>query len=99
MILKYGTLFFKIHIDMEQNMIVLDVAPQTIQVIEQVAQKNGQSVQDFILMSAYEKALQSFHSSLNQSDTLVLDFIKGKTLQSFQGDPVAIQRAMRDEWE
>lgn len=76
-------------------MIVLDLPPQTIQIIEQVAQKNGQSVQDFITMSAYEKALQSMHSS---NDVSVLDFIQGKSLKSFKGNPVAIQREMRDEW-
>ncbi|UXZ05309.1 hypothetical protein [Moraxella nasicaprae] len=77
-------------------MIVLDLPQETIQVIEQVAQKNGQSIQDFITISAYEKALQSF---AKPKDVMLLtDFIKGKKLQGFQGDPVAVQRAMRDEW-
>ncbi|WP_066802561.1 type II toxin -antitoxin system TacA 1-like antitoxin [Moraxella oblonga] len=37
----------------------IDLPPQTEQIIAQVAKQNGQSLQDFIVISAYEKALQS----------------------------------------
>lgn len=38
-------------------MTILDLPQETVQVIEQVAHKNGQSIQDFITIGAYEKAL------------------------------------------
>lgn len=37
---------------------ILDLPPQTEQIISHIATKQGQSVHDFILLSAYEKALQ-----------------------------------------
>lgn len=80
-------------------MIILDLPPHTIQVIEQIAQKQGQSIQDFITISAYEKALQSFVEPKPIEDKPLLDFIHGKTLGSFKGDPVVIQRKLRDEWD
>lgn len=78
-------------------MIVLDLPPQTLQVIEQVAQKNGQSIQDFITISAYEKALQSF-ATANQEE-LLANFIKNLPNRSQLGDGLAIQKALRDEWD
>lgn len=37
---------------------ILDLPPQTEQIISHIATKQGQSIHDFILLSAYEKALQ-----------------------------------------
>ncbi|OOS25635.1 hypothetical protein [Moraxella pluranimalium] len=78
-------------------MIVLDLPPQTLQIIEQVAQKNGQSIQDFITISAYEKALQSFATP--KQDELLTDFIKTLPNRNQLGDGLAIQKALRDEWD
>ncbi len=78
-------------------MIVLDLPPQTLQIIEQVAQKNGQSIQDFITISAYEKALQSFATP--KQDELLTDFIKTLPNRNKLGDGLAIQKALRDEWD
>ncbi|USZ14397.1 hypothetical protein NGM44_08470 [Moraxella sp. FZFQ2102] len=78
-------------------MIVLDLPPQTMQIIEQVAQKNGQSVHDFITISAYEKALQSFAEP--KDEMLLTDFINTLPNRTHLGDGVAIQKALRDEWD
>lgn len=77
-------------------MIVLDLPYETLQIIEQVAQKNGQSVQDFITVSAYEKALQSLAQP--KKDGRLTDFIHALPNKSNLGDGLAIQKALRDEW-
>jgi hypothetical protein len=78
-------------------MIVLELPPQTLQIIEQVAHKNGQSIQDFITISAYEKALQSFATP--KQGELLTDFIKTLPNRNKLGDGLAIQQALRDEWD
>lgn len=78
-------------------MIVLDLPQETIQVIEQVAQKNGQSVQDFITISAYEKALQSFAKP--KKDMLLTDFIKQFPKSQLTRSGLEIQQELRDEWD
>lgn len=81
-------------------MIVLDLPPQTAQVIEQVAQQNGQSVHDFILISAYEKALQSFnHTKPKNDDMALLDLIKSLPKSQLQRSGLEIQKELRDEWD
>lgn len=47
-------------------------------------------------MTAKERAVQVLIASSQPKDK-VLDFIKGKRLNSF-GDPAAYQKAVRDEW-
>ena len=76
-------------------MIVLELPPQTLQIIEQVAHKNGQSIQDFITISAYEKALQSFATP--KQGELLTDFIKTLPNRNKLGDGLAIQQALRDD--
>ena len=78
-------------------MIVLELPPQTLQIIEPVAHKNGQSIQDFITISAYEKALQSFATP--KQGELLTDFIKTLPTRNKLGDGLAIQQALRDEWD
>lgn len=78
-------------------MIVLELPPQTLHIIEQVAHKNGQSIQDFITISAYEKALQSFATP--KQGELLTDFIKTLPNRNKLGDGLAIQQALRDEWD
>lgn len=39
---------------------MIDLPPQTAHLIAQVAKQNGQSIQDFVIISAYEKALTHF---------------------------------------
>lgn len=78
-------------------MIVLELPPQTLQIIEQVAHKNGQSIQDFITISAYEKALQSFATP--KQGELLTNFIKTLPNRNKLGDGLAIQQALRDEWD
>ena len=77
---------------------ILDIPPQTIELISSVALKQGQSVESFILMSAYEKALQLSQSS-NQSQLVTEFFTNTKPLDIFNDiDPVNYQRQVRDEW-
>ncbi len=76
-------------------MFVLELPPQTLQIIEQVAHKNGQSIQDFITISAYEKALQSFATP--KQGELLTDFIKTLPNRNKLGDGLAIQQALRDD--
>ncbi len=78
-------------------MIVLDLPQETIQVIEQVAQKNGQSIQDFITISAYEKALQSFAKP--KDDELLIDFIQNFPKSQLTRSGLEIQKELRDEWD
>lgn len=49
-------------------MIVLDLPPQTQNAIQSIADKQGLSIEQFILMGAYEKAL-NFTQSDNEQDT------------------------------
>lgn len=44
----------------------IDLPPQTEQIIAQVAKQNGQSLHDFIVISAYEKALQNMANPSSQ---------------------------------
>lgn len=49
----------------------IDLPPQTQAIIAQVARQNNQSLHDFIVMSAYEKALQSMATQeFNDKDKL-----------------------------
>lgn len=82
-------------------MIILDLPPQTVQVIEQVAHKNGQSIQDFITLSAYEKALQSFAKPKEEPEKNVslIEFIEQFDNRTSIGDGLTIQKALRDEWD
>lgn len=48
----------------------LDIAPQMKHIIEKIAHQQGRSVEDFIIISAYEKALHS----LTQEENDHLDF-------------------------
>lgn len=78
-------------------MIILDLPPQTMQIIEQVALKKGQSVQDFITISAYEKALQSFVEP--KDDELLIDFIKKFPKSQLTRSGLDVQKELRDEWD
>mgnify|MGYP000868319043 FL=1 len=67
-------------------MITLNLPPKMEQAVHHQATKMGVSVERYLL-----DCIQSFV----QSD--VVQFVQGKQLDSFDGDPVAWQRAMRDE--
>lgn len=78
-------------------MITLDFPPQTVQMIEQIAQQKGQSLQDFIMMSVYEKALQVAVQP-QQNDELLADFIQTMPKAELTQNGLDIQRELRDEW-
>lgn len=78
-------------------MITLNIAPQMIEVIEKVAQKNGQSLQDFVIISAYEKALQSLIHP--EEDELLIDFIQKLPQSKLERSGLDIQKELRDEWD
>lgn len=71
-------------------MLVLDLPPQTEQMIIQTAHYQGLTVDELIKQWA-DTALS------RPTKKSVADLVKDKTLQGFDGDPVAIQRALRDE--
>ncbi len=72
-------------------MIVLDIPPQTQAIIQLESEKVGLSVEQYII----NKALVG--TNTNKPKTLG-DLFTGEPLESFQGDPVAIQRELRNEW-
>lgn len=78
---------------------ILNIPPQTEHIIHQIAQQQGMSIEQFMIHSAYEKALHLAyqHNPIKSENTSISNFIKNKKLESFQGDPVAIQKALRDE--
>lgn len=78
-------------------MITLDLPPQTVQMIEQIAQQKGQSLQDFIMMSVYEKALQVAVQP-QQNDELLADFIQTMPKAELTQNGLDIQKVLRDEW-
>lgn len=80
-------------------MIILDLPPHTIQVIEQIAQKQGQSIQDFITISAYEKALQSFVEPTPANTVPLLDLIKSMPKSQLDRSGLDVQKELRDEWD
>ena len=67
-------------------MITLNLPPKIEQAVHHQATKMGVSVERYLL-----DCIQS----VVQSD--VAQFVQGKRLDSFDGDPVAWQQAMRDE--
>lgn len=67
-------------------MITLNLPPKMEQAVHHQATKMGVSVKRYLL-----DCIQSFV----QSD--VVQFVQGKQLDSFDGNPVAWQRAMCDE--
>lgn len=73
---------------------ILDLPPQTVQIITQKAQAQG--------ISAEQWAIDVLTANANLDDKKssgsVLDFVKGKTLSSF-GDPLEFQKRVRDEWD
>lgn len=73
---------------------ILDLPPQTVQIITQKAQAQG--------ISAEQWAIDVLTANANiddkKSSGSVLDFVKGKTLSSF-GDPLEFQKRVRDEWD
>lgn len=67
----------------------LDIAPQTKHIIEKIAHQQGRSVEDFIIISAYEKALHS----LTQEENDHLDFDLEHMKEMMQGLETAEERA------
>lgn len=67
-------------------MITLNLPPKIEQAVHHQASQMGVSVERYLL-----DCIQS----VVQSD--VVQFVQGKQLNSFDGDPVAWQQAMRDE--
>lgn len=87
-------------------MIYLDLPPQTQQVIEQIAQKNGQSIQDFITISAYEKALQALVEPTEPTEQIIqkkgetlLDFIYQFPKSQLTRSGLDIKKELRNEWD
>ena len=67
-------------------MITLNLPPKIEQAVHHRANQMGVSVERYLL-DCIQSVVQS----------AVAQFVQGKQLNSFDGDPVAWQRAMRDE--
>jgi|GEM_PF-5649628 hypothetical protein len=89
----------------------IKLEPHTEAIIRQVTDSLGISIDEFLINSAYEKAvalLPISQSDLALSapihiyfspDILLADFVQSLSEASFDDDVVSLQRAMRDEWE
>lgn len=71
-------------------MLVLNLPPQTEQKIIQIAHHQGVTINELIKQWADIETNRPTKKSVS-------DLVKGKSLQGFDGDPIAIQRALRDE--
>lgn len=71
-------------------MITLDLPPKVEQVVSQQAHQAGVSLEHYLLQKIIELTEQPSHSD-------VLQFLKGKHLESFGHDPLVLQKSMRDE--
>ncbi len=74
-------------------MIILDIPPQTQAIIQHESEKAGMSIEQYILNKI------SLPAPMPTVEPQTLgDLFSGEPLESFQGDPVAIQRELRNEW-
>lgn len=69
-------------------MITLELAPEVEKLLIKTAEQQGITVNQ--LVSDW---------TMKQSSPLVLDFIQSLPNRSYLGDPLTIQREIRDEWE
>lgn len=69
--------------------------------MNKLPKKNGQNIQDFITLSAYEKALQSFTKPKEEPEKNVslIEFIEQFDNRTPIGNGLAIQKELRDEWD
>ena len=72
---------------------ILDFPPNIEQIIIAKAQEQGVSAEQWIVNTVKSALIKPQDES-----QLVTDFVKGKRLTSF-GDPLAFQKAVRDEWD
>ncbi len=74
-------------------MITLDIPPQIETVIQQESEKAGMSIEQYIINKI------SLPTPMPTAEPQTLgDLFTGEPLESFEGDPVAIQRELRNEW-
>ncbi|MDO5651093.1 MAG: hypothetical protein Q4G13_03015 [Moraxella sp.] len=69
-------------------MLSLDLTASELEQLELASQQAGMSVAQYAMSRLFPIPAQP---------KSIASMVKGKRLESFQGDPVAIQRAMRDE--
>ncbi|WP_230658998.1 hypothetical protein [Psychrobacter sp. I-STPA10] len=79
-------------------MVTLNISPSQQVLIEQASQQAGMTLEQYIITQALSTVNHSQHSRENKPKTLA-DCVAGKKLDSFRDDSVAIQRALRDEWD
>lgn len=76
-------------------MITLNIPASEQALIEQACLHSGMTIEQFLLNCAHEKALQL---TATTQKVLLTDLLKGLPPADFSGDPVEIQRELRDEW-
>lgn len=68
----------------------LYLTDEEYQTLEQESQSVGLSIKDYIISLIPQK---------NKEPKTLAQLFSNANITSFQGDPVEIQRKMRDEWE
>lgn len=66
----------------------LELSPMEWQQLEHQSKQQGMTVNEYAISKLFPQPAKQ---------KSIADLVKGKHLESFDGDPVAIQRALRDE--
>lgn len=73
---------------------ILDLPPQTEQIIANIAYQQGQSLEQFIIMSAYEKALQLAYTPIDIWKPSDNDLVKMNELLSNPQPPTLAMKEL-----
>lgn len=76
-------------------MLTLNLPPSKQAIIEQASHEAGMTVEQYIISKIFPHTTPE---KPEKTKTLS-DLIGNRKLQSLTNDPVALQQAMRDEWE
>lgn len=79
-------------------MMTLKLDDDTAKLLKELVEKEHLGPEQLVKKALTEHAF-ALRTAAKSKDELLVDVIKNlPDLPSFRGDPVAIQRAMRDEW-
>lgn len=70
---------------------IIDLPPTTAQIVIEQAKQQG--------MTAQEWLINKIQSDYTPKDMLVTDFLKTLPNRTHLGDELALQKAVRDEWD
>lgn len=69
-------------------MLILDLSPLQLAQLEQESQQAGMTLNNYAVAKLFPTPAPQ---------KTILDLVQGKHLEGFNGDPVAIQQALRDD--